>query len=130
MPSGAWTGPALQAAAFWQRALALLVDSVLLVALGAVAMMVLPVMGGVISSWLYFAGFESSGWQATPGKRLMKLRVVDVNGVPLRFGRASLRYVCRFLSALPLGLGYLLAAFNLHRQALHDMLASTRVVKQ
>ena len=93
-----------------------------------VAAKTIPILGAVLLPWLYFSGFEASAWQGTPGKRLLKLRVLDVNGVPLRFPRTSLRYLCRFLSALPLGAGYLMALFNPSRQALHDILASTRVV--
>lgn len=108
--------------------MALAIDLLLLVLPCLLVMNILPLVGGVLASGLYFVAFETGGWNATPGKRLMKLRVVDVNGVPLRMGRATLRYACRFLSALPLGAGYLLVLFTPHRQALHDMLASTRVV--
>lgn len=89
---------------------------------------VLPLIGAIALSWLYFVSFEVSPWSATPGKRLLRLRVVDVNGVALRVPRASLRFASRFLSALPLGAGYFMALFTAHRQTLHDLLASTRVV--
>lgn len=108
--------------------LAILIDLAVLAVPSGLASQALPLLGALLVPWLYFSAFEASSWQATPGKRLMKLRVVDVNGVRLRWPRATLRYFCRFLSALPLGAGYALVFFNPHRQALHDMLASTRVV--
>lgn len=128
LPSGSWTGSAPAEAGLWRRFFALLIDVFALGLVSIAAMSVLPAIGSLLAGWAYFAGFETSPWQATPGKRLLGIRVVDVNGVPLRAGRASLRYLCRFLSALPLGGGYIMAAFTQHRQALHDLLAGTRVV--
>lgn len=128
LPTGAMTAGIPESAALWRRFLALVIDLLLLGAISVIAITVLPILGGVLAGWAYFTGFETSAWQGTPGKRLLGIRVVDVNGVPLRGGRATLRFVCRFLSALPLGAGFLLAAFTPHRQTLHDMLASTRVV--
>ena len=40
---------------------------------------------------IYFIGFEASRWQATPGKRLLGLRVETVEGARLSVGRALLR---------------------------------------
>ena len=39
----------------------------------------------------YRAGFESSAWQATPGKRWLGLRVATIGGRRLRLGQAILR---------------------------------------
>ncbi len=44
-----------------------------------------------ILSWLYFALFESSKWQATPGKKFFGLRVCMSDMRPLSFWRASLK---------------------------------------
>ncbi len=41
--------------------------------------------------WLYFAASHSSGWRATPGKRLFGLRVLGPDGGRLSFGRALTR---------------------------------------
>mgnify|MGYP000930242036 CR=1 FL=1 len=43
--------------------------------------------------WFYFAGFQSSAWQATPGQRWLGLRVTDLAGGRLSFGRALVRAV-------------------------------------
>lgn len=79
--------------------------------------------------WLYFAGMESSAGQATIGKRLLKLRVVDLQGQRISFGKATGRYFAKILSALPLCLGFLAAAFSKRRQAWHDKLAGCLVIK-
>src|SRR5688572_31357000 len=47
--------------------------------------------------WLYFALFESSVWQATPGKRVVGLIVSDEAGRRLSFGRASGRFLGKIL---------------------------------
>lgn len=80
-------------------------------------------------SWLYFAAFESSPWQATPGKKVLGLRVTDLNGKRLSFIRASGRYFGKIISWLLLGLGFVLAGFTEKKQALHDMLAGCLVLR-
>jgi len=79
-------------------------------------------------AWVYFAGFESSRWQATPGKRLLGFKVTDDLGQRIGFGRASGRFFGKLLSALPVLGGFVLAAFTARKQALHDLLAATLVV--
>lgn len=80
-----------------------------------------------VVSWLYGAGFESSRWQATPGKMLLGLRVTDLEGRRITFLRATGRSFGKWLSGLPLGMGYVLAAFTDRKQGLHDLLAGTLV---
>lgn len=75
--------------------------------------------------WLYNAGFESSKWQGTPGKYLMKLKVVGVDGGRLTLGRATARF---FVKNLTLPFGFIFALFDQKRQTLHDMVARTFVV--
>ena len=82
-----------------------------------------------VGHWLYFAGLHASEWQATLGKRMLGLRVADVQGHRISFGRATGRYFAEILSALILLIGYLMVAFTERKQGLHDMLASTLVVR-
>jgi len=65
---------------------------------------------------------------ATPGMRLMRMRVVDARGEPPGPGRAALRVVGAVLAALPLFAGYLLVLVDDRRRGLHDMIAGTIVV--
>ena len=55
-------------------------------------------------------------------------RVADVYGQRLSFARSTTRYFSKILSALLLGIGYLMAFFTADSQALHDKIASTVVV--
>jgi len=81
-----------------------------------------------LMSWLYFAGFEGSGLQATPGKRIFGMRVADLDGDPISFGAATGRFLGKAVSSLIFGIGYLMAAFTSKKQALHDMIAGTVVL--
>ena len=80
-----------------------------------------------IASWLYGAGFESSRWQATPGKMVVGVKVTDPEGRRISFARATGRQFGKWLSGLILCIGYLMVAFTEKKQGLHDMLAGTLV---
>lgn len=79
--------------------------------------------------WLYHAWMESSSWQATLGKRLVGLRVTDMEGNRISFGRATGRYFGKLLSGFICSIGYIMAAFTEKKQALHDIMASTLVLQ-
>jgi uncharacterized RDD family membrane protein YckC len=82
-----------------------------------------------VAQWLYFALLESSSKQATVGKMALGIRVTDLDGRRITFGRATGRHFGKILSGLILGIGFLMAAFTERKQALHDMLAGTLVVR-
>jgi uncharacterized RDD family membrane protein YckC len=84
---------------------------------------------GVVGGFLYFACFESSRLRATPGKLACSLRVVDENGDRIGFWRATGRYFGKILSALILGIGFMMAGWTHRRQALHDKLAGCLVIR-
>jgi len=83
----------------------------------------------VIVYWLYFALQESSPQQATLGKRAVNIKVADYNGDRISFAKATGRYFGKIISALILYIGFIMAAFTERKQALHDIMASTLVVK-
>lgn len=80
--------------------------------------------------WIYYAFFEASSWQATPGKRVLRLYVTDLTGRPITFWRASIRYFVRMISELTFLVGYIPAGFTEKKQALHDMIASCLVLRR
>lgn len=84
----------------------------------------------IMASWLYWALLESSRWQATLGKKLLGLYVTDLQGKPITFARASGRYFGKLISSFTLLVGYFMAGFTEKKQALHDMLASCLVLKR
>jgi uncharacterized RDD family membrane protein YckC len=78
--------------------------------------------------WIYEAIMLSSEQQATLGKMAMGIMVTDLAGRRITFARATGRHFAKWISALILGIGFLMAAFSEKKQALHDMMAETLVV--
>jgi uncharacterized RDD family membrane protein YckC len=78
---------------------------------------------------LYAVPMEASARQATLGKMLFNLKVVDLAGNRLTPRRAAARYVARLVVGLTLGIGYLMVAWTRKKQGLHDKIAETLVVK-
>lgn len=79
--------------------------------------------------WLYYAGFEASSLQATPGKLAFDLRVCDGQLQRLTLKRSSIRYAAHYLSSLLLYFGYLISFFTAKRQTLHDLISDSLVVR-
>jgi uncharacterized RDD family membrane protein YckC len=77
---------------------------------------------------VYYSLLESSSWQGTLGKKLLGMRVTDLNGNRISFGRATGRYFGKILSGMICFIGFVMVAFTEKRQGLHDMLAGTLVV--
>lgn len=80
--------------------------------------------------WLYFAGLEASRLQATPGKRLLGLRVTDLAGRRASIIRTSFRNAFKPLSAAFLMIGFLMAGITARKQALHDMFAGCLILRR
>lgn len=84
----------------------------------------------LIVRWLYFALQESSSAQGTVGKRVMGLKVINLQGNRIGFGQATGRFFAKLISSAILCIGYMMAGFTERKQALHDMVASTLVIRQ
>jgi uncharacterized RDD family membrane protein YckC len=135
-------------AGFWLRFCAAFVDGIVLwvvqipiqFALGidpfdsqkrvAVGIVVFSNLISIVIHWLYKSLQESSSHQATLGKRAVGIIVTDEIGNRISFGRATGRHFAEYLSALILMIGYLMAGWTRRKQALHDMIAGTLVVKK
>ena len=117
-------------ATFIDRLLACLIDG-----------LILGIGGGMI--W----GYNNSGWSSlvgalysvllwvnwngqTFGKKIIKVKVVRMDGKVLTYRDAIIRYVCYFISAIPLGLGFFWVIWDEKKQGWHDKLAKTLVVKE
>jgi uncharacterized RDD family membrane protein YckC len=75
----------------------------------------------------YFVGLESSSWQGSIGKKLLKIKIGNSEGKRISIGKAFLRLFGKWISGQILGIGYLMAFFTKNKQALHDLLAATFV---
>jgi len=79
---------------------------------------------------LYYAYFESSASQASLGKRAMGIKVISLSGERISFVNALGRNAFKVLiSGAICAIGYIIALFTEKKQGLHDMVASTLVVK-
>ncbi|HEX4342865.1 MAG TPA: RDD family protein [Verrucomicrobiae bacterium] len=83
-----------------------------------------------VTAWLYFSIMESSEYQATFGKMVMGLKVVDLAGRRISFARASGRFFGKTISALIFYIGFMMAGWTRYKQALHDLLANTLVARK
>ena len=72
---------------------------------------------------------ECSKYQGSPGKMVLRIKVCDINGLPITFSKSLLRNIGKLLGFLSLGLGFLLGFFNRKQQCWHDKLANTLVIK-
>jgi uncharacterized RDD family membrane protein YckC len=82
-----------------------------------------------VGQWLYEALLTSSSWQATIGKKVLRLKVVDEAGNRIGFGRATGRFFAKILSSMFMCIGFIMIGFTERKTGLHDMLAGTKVMK-
>ncbi len=136
--------PAPRPAGFWIRAVALAIDGVVFVlvqaSFGWLATMLLgpPIEGDgggqhpsvTLFTLLFTAAYTTvlhTVAGQTIGKSLVGVRVVSADGALLTAGPALLRYLACYISAIPLGFGFLVAALRRDKRALHDLIAGSRV---
>lgn len=127
-------------AGFWLRLVAYGIDTALILGGGALIILTLVEIYGdqarlfgvalLPAYYLYYAILESSPARATLGKRLFGLRVVDLNGRRLGFWQALGRNLSKAASQFIFGIGFLMAAWTEKKQALHDKMAGTLVMKR
>lgn len=140
--------PAFHYAGFWIRVPAAVIDGVLLIAVSTGIAMATG------STFLQSVGFEDSAWDArqwlllatetvidtaysavlvtkfggTLGKLICGIRVVTADGRRLTYAHSVGRALAQYVSLLPCGIGFLFAAFDSQKRALHDMICNTRVI--
>ena len=139
-------------AGFWRRFASYIIDNMVL---GIILLVLFILIGIVISMaggfggnslyeimriagylimltvvWLYYALFESSKLGATPGKMLLGIAVADSTGGKVSFLRASGRFFGKALSGMILFIGYLITAFTPKKQALHDIISGSLVIRK
>ena len=135
-------------AGFWLRAVALGIDNLLAFpAIGLITAVPLLIemnqdgttmsvtratfiIACLLYAFLYPAAMEASSYRATLGKRMLGLRVVTLAGRQISFGQSLGRTFAKLISQAPFGLGFLLAAWTEKKQALHDKMAGTLVMKR
>jgi len=80
---------------------------------------------GLVYNWFFLKRFS-----ATPGKMILGLSVVRSDGSQLSHGRIVARYFAEMLNRFTLFIGYVIAAFDDEKRAMHDYFCDTRVIKK
>jgi len=147
--------PPARYAGFWRRLLAFLIDQFAFVTIMTIAgAFVLGLMYILLTSlridtkeiwdiayvlpyllylpilWLYRTVMEASKLQATFGKLALQIIVTDTNYGRIGFGRANGRFWSSLLTIQTLGIGFLIVAFTKKKQAMHDFIVNTLVIKK
>jgi uncharacterized RDD family membrane protein YckC len=138
----------LEYVGFWARALAVLIDTILMMIVMAPFARYFDVGGYYFYDYHVSSDDPSNFWisfmlpavivigfwsvkDATPGKMLIGARIVDARtGAPPTLKQHIIRYLGYFLSSFVLCLGFIWAAFDRRKQAWHDKLAGTVVVRR
>ncbi len=133
-------------AGFWVRVLASILDGLLLL------LITVPVqyafigdalwdpnssgMSGVeiVMGYIFPFAYTLTFWctmAATPAKRLLGLKIIDVNtGEPIRMSQGILRYIGYFCAYLPFFIGIMWVGWDARKQGWHDKMAQTAVIRQ
>ena len=116
----------------WKRFWAFIIDLLVFAALCIVLAQLLDEftlsLVLLVIIWLYYALLESSPWQASLGKRLMGLKVVDRRGKRLSFAKATKRLLSRLVTNLTFYFGFFTAAFDKRKETLHDKMSKSVVI--
>lgn len=141
------TKPSLPLAGLAVRWLALIIDNLIIMVVGFLIGLLFSFLGAgrgsnefqalygcsfcltsLISAAYFVVCWTSLG--AGLGGRLLGLRIVQRDGLPIGFGKAIIRFLGSIVSSLVISLGYLWAAFDPEKQTWHDKIASTYVVAE
>jgi uncharacterized RDD family membrane protein YckC len=134
-PPGSYTsGPSGPRAGFWQRVGAAILDTLVLLVPSIILLLIvkngaLYQLLSTLMSLAYFTYFEGGPTGQTLGKKALGIRVYDFRqGGSIGYGRGFLRQIGKYLSAIPLGLGYLWMLWDKEKQCWQDKIAGSVVV--
>jgi uncharacterized RDD family membrane protein YckC len=135
-------------ATFGQRFIALIIDAVILMALGLPGFILL-ILGSAIgggfgvlvlligillmvasvfaSLYIYFAGIGNEG--QTPGKRMQGVKVVNASGGTIGVGGAVIRYIVQYLTNIICYIGSLWMLFDAEKKTLYDKILDNQVIQ-
>jgi len=135
-PPGSYSsGPSGPRAGFWQRFGAAVLDTLILL-VPSIILLVIFKQGALyqalstLMSLAYFTYFEGGPTGQTLGKKALGIRVYDFRGGggSIGYGRGLLRQFGKYLSAIPLFLGYFWMLWDKEKQCWQDKIAGSVVV--
>lgn len=129
-------------AGFWRRLAAYFIDGIIIGVITTIISVIASILAlinvyiaivgsllAIIISIVYFVGFWAWLGQ-TPGKIALGVKVVKLDGSPIGFGVALLRYIGYIISTIILYIGFLMIAFHGQKRGLHDLIAGTIVISE
>ena len=137
VPAGemqAASGPSGPRSGFWRRFAAVIVDALVLLIPSAIVVVLLgnTAVANLITTLIglaYATTLEGGPRGQTVGKMALGIRVVDFNtGTSIGYGRALVRNLVKYISAIPLFLGYFWMLWDRESQTWHDKAANDVVV--
>ena len=142
----------IEYAGFWKRFVACLIDGLITGIIGFVVGFVLGIallvfgvapevlldpavqlgfnIFGFVIGVSYFVLMECSKFQGTIGKMALGIKVTDLEGNQIGFAKAFGRYCGKIVSAIIVGIGFLMVAFTERKQGLHDSMSGCLVVNK
>ena len=127
-------GPSGPRASFGRRLVAAIIDGILIGVVGAVFYAISRTLGYVVQILLtvaYLTYLEGSPSGQTVGKKAMGIRVIDFRtGGSIGYGRAFIRWIGRYVSAIACLLGYFWMLWDKEKQTWHDKFANDVVVPE
>jgi len=79
--------------------------------------------------FLYWIILESSVWQASVGKRIMRIIVITKDGKRPTVFQCAVRNIKKIVSLFTLLVGFLMVLFTSKKQTLHDKISGLLVAK-
>ena len=152
LAEGAAVPGVVRYAGFWRRFLAVLLDGILLAIVNFIVQMailfpaisltpsqdpavaranlglLLVVYAIQIATNFAYETILIWKYGSTLGKRVCGVEVVTAEGKPLSYMLSVGRYFAKILSAITLMIGYIIAAFDEEKRALHDRICNTRAI--
>jgi uncharacterized RDD family membrane protein YckC len=122
-----------EAAGFWRRFTAALIDGILLGIVNGILRALLGMDAGTglgaLVSFAYFTYFHGRTGQ-TPGNAALGIRVVDIDtGEVIGYARAFGRALMAIVSAVVLLLGYLWMLWDSRKQTWHDKVVGSLPIR-
>jgi len=147
---GVPTPGALNYAGFWVRFGAKVIDGVIYSVVQLAVMFVFGPMLGfnffssepptnftflflypvLFAIWLFYSIWFVGRFGATPGKMALGLKIVTSSGAPVSYMKAVARFFAEIVSGIICYIGYIMAAFDEEKKALHDQICDTRVIRK
>ena len=136
------SGERVVPASIRMRAIALVIDAVLIVTIAAIADYYTissneatffwkpETLIYIVLGWLYFAGAETSSSQATLGKYLLGIQVVDQHNCRITFKNATIRYFSKPLSVMIMLMRFVRGLPVAKHRYFHNRVTASHVVRQ